>query len=299
MFFTRNYARLKNKGGALPECGQTASVVVKVGDVEYESTLSRKNCPENVRRNASNSNSKFVTAANANSRASNSNAKFVTAANANSRASNSNAKLVIANAIANATSPNSRASNSNSKFVTAANANAAPPNSKSKASSLNASSQIPYSYLYITGVDRGYFPDKDDFIEIPDYDQKQGFLIDEDILTHIQLSEGSIEAYDHIDSNNVPIGNPIDQDDLFKVGDYIYIINDTLILRLRRTSKGGANRKKKKQVKQRVLYRKHAKQQPNRHSIVHLDSSGRKYIKVNGSQVYLDTIRGRYRYVDV
>lgn len=62
---------------------------------------------------------------------------------------------------------------------------------------------------------------------------------------------------------------------------------------------GGARRKaqKKKNVQEKVLYKKDAKHQPTRPSLVHLNKSGRKFIKVNGTEVYLDTIRGKYRYV--
>lgn len=65
------------------------------------------------------------------------------------------------------------------------------------------------------------------------------------------------------------------------------------------SAEGGARRKvqKKKSVQEKVLYKKDAKHQPTRPSIVYLDKSGRKFIKVSGSSVYLDTIRGKYRYV--
>lgn len=54
---------------------------------------------------------------------------------------------------------------------------------------------------------------------------------------------------------------------------------------------GGASRKTKKLPQQRVFYNKSA-----RASLVYIqEGTKRKYIKVGGSVVYLDTIRGKYK----
>lgn len=255
----------KIKGGALPECGAEAEVVVKVGDIDYSARLKRiTGCEGNAGRTAA------------------PRPEAVTSGPAAGLGNAGRAAAATPAALVSSPPPET------------------PPGATDPAPGHDILElDLSKRQEFVDWVDSLSLSQKPDIKKIQIYPEDsetqpgEGYLVDSILKSYKDFGDKDIKEGDVIqikfNIKNVD-DTTYDLVDCFQRvrkldGNWIFV--------------GGARRKaqKKKNVQEKVLYKKDAKHQPTRPSLVHLNKSGRKFIKVNGTEVYLDTIRGKYRYV--